>query len=403
MNLPEHSPLGGSAAPRFIKCPGSVIQSNGVEELDDDDFRETGITAHSVAQWCLEKNDDTWRLIKRGTQPGEGFSLPNGDELFVDAEMAQAVQVYLDGVRSTHPDRNQGNSWVERRFHCPQLHKYFYGTADFVHLEDVGGEGVLWTLHVWDYKHGAGIVVEVEENEQCMYYACGALEDLQLWDTVDKVVLHIAQPRIDWHPDGMIREWEIGVDELDAWLHDTLLPAMNTAMVSRETKSGEHCRFCPARFRACPSLVADMEELEGLVEEFEKASPARQYTGPEVARLLELHERSKIVNKAALKTAYHMMMNDVQSVPRFKLAKAKANRIWKAKAEAAARKLFGAKASTAPELKSPAQIDLLPGGKAFTAKWAEKPDKGLTVVPVRDSRPAVDKSVKRLFKRVEKK
>src|SRR5690606_938184 len=111
------------------------------------------------------------------------------------------------------------NAFIERRFHCPSIHPLFYGTSDFCFLDADAR-----TLHVWDYKHGAGIVVEVEDSPQLKYYACGMLEDLGLWDDIDRVVLHIVQPR-GWHSDGPHRIWSISTDDLDAWLADVLVPA----------------------------------------------------------------------------------------------------------------------------------------------------------------------------------
>ncbi len=388
--LPAHSPLGGSAAQRFIDCPGSVTLAQGIEDLSDDEFRGPGTAAHSVAEGCLSTTQDAWEYA--GMKLGSTIA---------DAEMTNAVQIYLNAVREAHPERDQGNFWVERRFHCPSIHKYFYGTADAVYLEaTVGARHYGCTLHVWDYKHGAGIVVEAKDNAQCMYYACGALEDLMLWDAVDEVVLHIAQPRA-YHADGPLREWRISKDDLAAWLEETLVPAMDQAMVSRDTKSGEHCRFCPVRFRACPSLVDDMEELENLMDEFENATPARQFTGPEIGRLLELHDRSKIVSKAANTLAFHNLTADAKSVPGRKLVKAKSNRVWKSGAEDALKEKLGKQAYTPPTLLSPAKVDDLPGGTALTSRWALKPDKGLTVAAVKDQRGVVDKSTKKLFKPVE--
>ena len=64
---------------------------------------------------------------------------------------------------------------------------------------------------------------------------------------------------------------------------------------------------------------------------------------------------------------------------------------------------FGKKqAFTSPALKSPAQIDGLPEGKAFTTRWAYKPDAGETVVPSGDSRMEVSKDTKAGFAPVKK-
>ncbi len=401
--LQAHSPLGASGAERWMKCPGSINLSEGISDEDENnEFSAPGQAAHAVAAWCLKAGEDAWEMMGWFISNEGDFSRTiEGAEDFwhlVDKEMADAVQVYLDAVRQAHPDRNQGNTWIERRFHCPDLHELFYGTSDFVHLY-LDAPGVYRTLDVWDFKYGAGIVVEVKDNPQLMYYACGMLEDLDLWDAVDRVTLHIAQPR-GFHFDGPLRQWSISVDDLLDWLYAVLLPAMDNALVSTETTSGEHCRFCPVRGHACPQILSDLTELEELVNTMEKAGGAAKLTAVQLGRILDLMVPAMIARKQALKNATGML-NAGHKVPGWKLAKARSNRVFKDEAEAAAWKKFGEQALTPRELKSPAQIDKLPEGDAFTARYAFKPDAGETVVPEGDSRMAVSKDTKALFSPVK--
>ena len=405
---PAHSRLGGSGAARWMRCPGSVGLSEGVDDEEDDTFSAPGTAAHSLAQTCLVNDTNAWEYVGWAyskdlevhwtpTQVGKVYTQATADDLvWFDKEMADAVQVYLDAVCDTHPYRNQGNFWVERRFACPSIHPDFYGTADAVYLDWPNTAALAGgTLHVWDYKHGAGIVVDVERNAQLMYYACGALEDLGLWETVDRVVLHVVQPR-GWHFDGAHRAWSISTDELLAWLEDELVPAMERATASRDTASGEHCRFCPARGRACPQVLADIQEMEELMT-------AEKLTNDQLGRLMELFEVAKIANKAHRSDAY-ARMNGGAEVPGWKLVKARANREWKEGAEEALVEKFGRKrAFEEPKLKSPAQIEKLAGGKDLAVKHAFKPDTGLQVVAAGDARPGISRDTKSLFKPVPRK
>ena len=394
--LLAHSPLGASGAERWMLCPGSVGLSDGVPpEEDDDEFSAPGQVAHALAEHCLRMSNDAWEFI--GCDPSDLATLGEDDPTFssgilVDKDMADAVQVYLDTIRTWHPDRNQGNSWIERRFHCPEIHEYFYGQSDKTFYDAPAR-----TLHIWDYKHGAGIVVDVKENVQTMYYGCGMLEDLQLWEEVDKVVLHIVQPR-GFHFDGPVRTWAISTGELAVWLMEILIPAMDRALISRATKSGEHCRFCPVRGRECPQIMKDLTELEKLVAQ----TQAKALSAKDNARILTLMVPAMIARKQALKHAT-AQLNAGHKVPGWKLSKARTNRKFKDDAEAAAVEKFGKKqAFTVPALKSPAQIDALPEGNAFTARYAFKPDGGETVVPEGDSRMAVSKDTKAGFKAIKK-
>lgn len=379
-----HSPLGASGTHRWMHCPGSVGLAYGIDDEEDDTFSRPGTAAHTLGELCLLRKQAPWQLIGSFV-----------DDVPVDKEMADAVQVYLDAIEAWHPERHQGNTWVERRFHCPTIHRLFFGTADLVHL-DLEAR----VLHVWDYKHGAGIMVEVDDNPQCKYYACGVLEDLDLWNEVDEVVLHIVQPRgyLDPH-----RVCKVSADDLDVWMGDVLVPAMDAALVSRDTKSGEHCRFCPVRYRQCPSLMQDMEELENMLKDLEGRT-AEELTNEQVSRIMDLFGLAKIVNKAAEQTAFKRLQNG-KPVPGYKLASARANRAWKDedKAKAVLEKTYGDRAYTAPKLLSPAQIEALPLGAAIVAEHAYKPDAGLTVVKGTDARPAVNRETKALFKPVARK
>jgi hypothetical protein len=308
----------------------------------------------------------------------------------VDADMANAVQVWVTSIEKAHPDRNQGNAFIERGFHCPRIHPYFYGRSDYTYIDTAAR-----TLHVWDYKHGAGIVVDVKDNPQCMYYGVGMLDSLDLWSDIDTVVLHIVQPR-GFHPDGVNRSWSVSVEDLELWLDEVLIPAMLLAEVSRDTSSGEHCRFCPVRAKSCPQILSDFDELEEIMEILANKGGAKELSNTQIGRFLTLFDVAKIAAKAAGETAFSRLQAG-KKIPGRKLASARSNRAWKDDAEAAVRKKFKEDAFTEPKLKSPAQIDKLPGGAALTARYAFKPDAGLTVVPGTDSRVAVSKDTKSLF------
>lgn len=376
--LSAHSPLGASGASRWMKCPASYVYSKGVEDPSSDHAR-LGTAAHTLGEHCLTKGDDAWMLI------GQEF-----DGFVVDKPMADAVQVYLDAVRQAHPGRNQSNFFVERRFHCPTIHDLFYGTSDCIYLDEANSH-----LHVWDYKHGAGIVIEAEENPQLMYYGCGVLEELDLWMTVDHVTLYVAQPR-GFHWKGPIRHWHTTVDFLQSWLEDVLVPSMDRATISTQAESGEHCRFCPARLRACPRLDADMNELEQYIMQTMDKGTLPEWTDEQLARFMDLHELSKIVQKSASELAFGRLQQG-RNVPGWKLTTARANREWKDGAEPALKKAYKDQAYEPAKLKSPAGIDKLPGGGDLTARWAVKPDAGLTLAKASDPRRSVNKDTKSMF------
>ncbi len=377
-----HSPLGGSATHRFMKCPGSVSLSEGVED-DESEHAARGTAAHHLGELCLLTVRDAWTFI--------------GDEIKgfkVDKDMADAVQVYVDWIRKEVSDVRYG--LIEHKFHAPTLHPLYYGGIDFAYHFSAKRE-----LLIVDYKHGMGVVVEVPWNPQCLYYAGGIMETLDLWKDIDTIRIVIAQPR-GWHSSGPVREWTISVQDLDIWLVEKLLPAMDRAMVSRDTESGEHCRFCPARFRACPQLLKDFEEFTTMANQIKASEKgAEELTNAQVERYLELEGVMKIVSAAVKKTAFNRLQHGA-TFEKWKLGSAKVNREWKEDAKDALVAKYGKGAYEEPKLLSPASVEKLPEGKAMAARYAFKPEAGLTLVPMDDARPAVNRDTKSLFQPVKK-
>jgi len=397
--LPEHSPMGASGAYRWLKkCQRSVSLAQGVEN-EESEYAAEGTAAHTVGEACLNHGYDAWECMDHFVCGDELLDAKDAkgkeDAVEITKDMADAVQVYLDGVRTMHPDRNQGNFWIEREFYCPDIHPYFYGKSDCIYVDFPNR-----ILHVWDYKHGAGIGVEVKENPQNMYYGVGALEDLDLWDKVDTVEMHIAQPRYK-HFDGPIRSWSISVEELEDWLEDELIPAMNAAPTSKQMSSGEHCRFCNVRFHACPQLLKDADEMEELLKEMDKKG-VKVLTSVQLGRMLDLNDVLKIAIKAAQTTVFSRLSAG-QKIPGRKLVHTTKNREWKDEAEEALKKKFGKKAFNEPKLKSPAEIEKMAEGKTEAERWAFKPKGPLSVALADDNRREVSRDTKSMFKDQTKK
>lgn len=375
-----HSPLGASGASRWMNCPGSVPLSEGIPN-ESSVYAQEGTIAHALAALCLQTGEDAWMYI------GSPLSLFEGHD--ITGEMADAVQVYLNSVRDHHEDMNQGNTWIERSFHCPNIHEMFYGTADLVHWDADHRE-----LHVWDYKHGAGVVVGPQENVQCMYYGCGALDDLDLWKEAENVVLHIAQPRA-FVAGGPISTWTISASALSQWLDNELLPAMDIALVSRETKTGPWCKFCRVLSHHCPAVAADFDELETMMTEINKLGGAEKLTNDQLARYLSLVASAKAAASAAEKTAYARLKAG-NTVPGYKLVQGRSNRAWKEGADEALIAKFGDHAYE-KVMVSPTKAEKLIDGNEFAAQWAFKPESKLTLAPDSDKRTAVNVDTKSLF------
>lgn len=359
-----HSPLGASGAERWMNCPGSIalLKDLTIPEITDEpSYRRDGSTAHAGALWCLENGADAWEIV------GNGF---DGNQF--TAEMGLGVQVYLDAVRADITPNSV--TYFEQQIEDKALHHDFFGTTDCGVVE---GE---WLI-VSDYKNGAGIPVDVEDNPQVKYYAYGLLRKVQD-PRVTKVRCRIVQPNA-FHPGGKVREWDTTADELCDWAERELVPAMRRTESDTSLELGAHCRFCPAKL-VCPA----MRGLFGAVAAAD-ATAVKELTDEELGRQYVLGEPIRIYMKAVGDEVYRRLLagGDVAGA---KLVEKRADRVWKEGAEVRFQTELGDRAYGTPSLLSPAAMEKLGGDAAKLVKeWAFTPKTGYTVDLATSKRAAV--------------
>jgi len=359
---PAHSPLGASGAERWMNCPGSValLKQLDLPESAEPDYRANGTAAHSVIEMSLRKDTDTWELF--------GETMPNG--VVVDNTIVEATQLFIDTVKELITPT--ATTYIEFGIDAPEFHHAFYGTLDFGLVDGT-------TMYINDYKHGEGIMVDVEYNPQIMYYAYGLLRH---HPEVERVVCRIIQPR-GFHPDGPVRVWETTADYIRYWAETELQPAMLRTELDSTLDAGDWCRFCPAKL-VCPLMVslfgAASTADPKLVIQLSDESLGRSYKFlPAVKHYLK-----------ALEEETFRRLNVGGLVPGIKLVLKKANRVFKTGADEVFKKTYPDLAFTTPELKSPAEMEKIgPEAKRLVHEWAYTPQTGLTVAPETDKRVAV--------------
>ena len=226
----RHARLGASGAHRWMNCPGSIRMAEGLPQTTST-YAQEGSAAHVVAEECLKKDKDADELL--------------GDEVegvLVTEEMARSVQRYLDYVR----ERSEGcEVHIEETFSLKKLNPPddMFGTADAAFLKD-------GKFTVIDYKHGAGVAVDIKGNAQLRYYALAAL--LTLGYSADEIEMVIIQPRA-WHADGPIRSETISASELKEWGEVLMSAAWATLDFDPPLAAGDWCRWCPAG-AVCPEV-----------------------------------------------------------------------------------------------------------------------------------------------------
>lgn len=357
---PAHSLLGASGAERWMNCPGSValLRELKLPETDDPEYRTLGTSAHDAAYTCLTKQLDGWEVV--GEKHGHHE---------VDAGMADAIQIYLDEVRSLITPTTA--TYFEFGIDAPEFHSDFYGTLD---CGLVDGR----KMFIRDYKHGEGIAVEVEENPQIMYYAYGLLRH---HPEVEEVNLGIVQPRIPYREP--IQTWETTADHIREWAETKLITAMNNTAIDGDLDAGNWCRFCPAKL-VCPLMTA----LYGAAMQ---ADPKQIINLSNDALGKSYHYLAAVKQYIkAFEAETFRRLNAGEEVPETKLVFQKSNRVWKAGAAELFLEQFGPRAQTAPELLSPAVMEKIdPRAKKLVHEWAYTPKGGMTVAPADDRRPAI--------------
>jgi len=373
----KHAKLAPSAAKRWINCPGSIALCSKVEKKTST-YAAEGTAAHELAEQC----------ISIGAEP-EDFIDQKINDFVVTEEMAEAVSVYTSYVTELLQDSMLYE--VEKKFNLNWIDEDIFGTNDCFILK--GNE-----LHVIDYKHGKGTIVEPQNNPQLMIYALGAIHDV--WERGDKIInalsiienvhLTIVQPRAD-HAEGQIRTWKTTAKQLIFWGLHVLREAANTTRKPNANLAvGDHCKFCDA-ISICPEQ--EKYAIEIAKSDFQSLPDPTSMSGKEIARVMEASDVFKKWAEEAVGYALVQMQNGVE-IPGYKLVKRKSNRKWidDASAENLLNSLIGEEAYNM-KLISPTQAEkklkkLGHSPEMIADQW-EKPDTGLTLAKDTDRRKEV--------------
>lgn len=353
--LPVHSKLGASSYDRWGKslggCPGSIRLCEGVAKVTSE-YAERGTEAHSIA------------YAKLMNQPFVELD---------DVDEQCAVDLYVDFVeRTSAPVR-----FLEQRFDLNKYYPNLYGTADCVFYWPATKK-----LRVVDYKHGAGVPVEAEENSQLMYYGLGAMASLD--EPVASIELVIVQPRCHHHL-GPVRSWVTTPARILDFVADLIDDAKATEEINAALVPGDHCRWCPAK-PTCPALRARANALA--TQTFSSVSP---YNPEALSETLNMLPTMETWIKGVREFAYREAEQG-RVPPGWKLVDKRQTRKWREdiNKDNLARNL-GLKPPEISEykMKSPAQVEKLLSkeGKAVFDQFIYSESSGKTLVQSSDKRP----------------
>ena len=363
-----HALLSASSAHRWLACPPSAVAAEAYENEGTDYTRE-GTLAHEVAEIIARRrvpqlypDIDTYELPEEHTQ-----------------EMIDCAEGYADYIQE-QTKSDSATILLEQRVDFSPWVPEGFGTADCIIIQ---GD----TMDVIDYKYGKGVAVSAVDNPQMKLYGLGALNDYGFAYDIQKVRLHIYQPRMN-----NVSVDELTAFELFAWAESTVKPtAAKAAQGKGKYNPGEHCRFCPhaGRCRTLTKTCKEYVETHGMKASVEVLAPW------EVAEVLRMEPLVSLWLKRVKEQALTTLLNGGE-VPGYKAVAGRGTRAWKDELEVAATlsSVYSQEEYTKTELLSPAAME-----KAIGKKKVAELLEGLietrtgspTVAPETDKRPVYDR------------
>lgn len=368
-----HSHLGASSSYRWMACPGSVALSKDVPRKDTV-FSKEGTAAHKLGEIAYEA----------GMHPSNWLG-EKIEDVEVTNNMVDAVAIYVDYLRDLAILDNELR--LEHKFDLSKLNPPapMFGTSDCTCYNPLE-----FKLIVADYKHGAGVAVEVENNSQLMYYALGAMLEIGKKKKIEEIEMVIIQPRAQ-HRDGPIRKWSCTRQDILKFASDLIAAAKETMKPEADLHAGKHCRFCPAQPR-CPALHHETKEIAKL--EFADSAPLvdpRLLSAEQVSYILE---RADLIEDWVRSIRVHVQseLESGKNIPGWKLVQKRALRSWNNQTEVIqwAEKIGLDKEELYDyKMKSPAALEKVVGKKDLPKDLYSAVSSGYTLAPASDPRTAI--------------
>lgn len=382
---PIHSRLGPSGANRWMHCSGSVrvMAAHLLHEEESSEPAAKGTVCHNISAECLMLGKEPWEYA--GLHYKEGAF-----EFEIDEELVLLIEYAVTYVRNLLKKYEHLGAimYVETQV-SSEFDAEAYGTAD-IRIEIPGVK-----IIILDFKFGFVRVEVLDEQLRLYGYYSYEMRGKRMTGAGEpkEIELIIVQPRLP-NPDDWARSATKTPQELERWFFEEVLAAMErTRDPNALLTMGDHCRWCPVlRDAKCPAWAT-------VVDEVPLSADVKTLTDEQLG---EFRRKRKMIEKflegVAAEVFVRLRMG--KKIPGAKLVDMTGDRLWKTDVivEVDGKEIsknikdvlieqYGQSAMTAPKLKSPAQIEKLTGGQSFTARFAYKPDKGVTVADEEDHRP----------------
>ena len=235
----KHALLSASSSHRWLRCPPSARLCEQYADKASD-YAAEGTDAHTLGEYKLK------------TALGIKAKDPTASLTYYSEEMNDCASGYaayiLELVESAKKTCADLVVLIEQRLDFSRYVEGGFGTGDCVIIVD-------GTLHICDYKHGAGILVDATDNPQLKLYALGALELFDGIYDIDAVSMTIYQPRR-----SNVSNYKVFKESLYQWAEEILKPTAEIAYAGGgEYSSGEWCQFCKAKYECRKRAERNLE------------------------------------------------------------------------------------------------------------------------------------------------
>jgi hypothetical protein len=293
----QHSNIvGGSTAKRVINCPGSVALVQKMPLKPSSEHADRGTLLHNMME----------EILVSGDVPESFIGARYNDQILTQELIDEKIKPAMEALDAIDPDQTMEYE-VETRVGFGDLLPGVFGSTDLIGR--IGSRAI-----VLDWKFGDGVMVEVEENPQLMFYAAAAMRTKEAqwaFEGATEIEMVIVQP-----PE--VRRWVTTPERIAAFELELVQAVKQAMKPDAQLAVGDHCRWCAAK-PICPKMTGAVDRaLKVQIE----ALPAQQIsTYLKNADMLE--DWIKDLRALALQ-----MLESGAKLPEYKLVAKRAIRSW---------------------------------------------------------------------------
>lgn len=302
--MTTHYLLGGSNAPRWVKCPASLFYEEHFGSRD-------GGGASPAAAEGTRLHEKAARILDNYNSVGRG--LPHHAGLDPDFEMLFPYIDYVNYLRDGPDASSADEAWIEIKTTVPNAGVDCGGAVDFAAYH-----ARTKTLHVVDYKSGKGIV-NAYDNHQFDIYSIGLVDILQRTGRdVGNIVHTVVQPAGWQEPVRSVSYTAVEFTQRAAVVYEAIEQYKSGEAT---IKSGSHCTYCPALL-ICEETKRHMATLKASdVAKIEKGTISTD----ELAELNEALQHLEFVSQAAEKLTTRLAFEGTL-IPRHKMIRGRGSK-----------------------------------------------------------------------------